>query len=76
MIQFGEGGRIIAMLEFFHLGYVAREQIHILLDQFIDILVDKVVDGIIHYGGFTHVVPESTLRENIMSSMYDSQLTW
>jgi hypothetical protein len=33
-----------------------------------------VVDGIIHYGGFTHVFLDSTLRERIMRAMYDSPL--
>jgi hypothetical protein len=65
--QLGEAGRIIAMSEFFHLGYVVRaqEEIQIVLDQFTEISVDRVVDGIIHYGGCTHVVPESTLRERL-----------
>jgi hypothetical protein len=73
--QLGEAGRIIAMSEFFHLGYVVRAQIHIVLDHFTEISVDRVVDGIIHYGGCTHVVLESTLRERIMRAMYDSPLT-
>jgi hypothetical protein len=30
------------------------------LDHFIDISTLRVMDGIIHYGGHTHVVPEST----------------
>jgi hypothetical protein len=56
------------------LGYVVRAQIQIVLDQFTEISFDRVVDGIIHYGGCTHVVFESTLRERIMRAMYDSPL--
>jgi hypothetical protein len=44
------------------------------MDQFIEISVDKVVDNIIHYGGHTHVVLDSTLRENIMRVTHDSPL--
>jgi hypothetical protein len=77
MRQLGEAGRIIAMSEFFHLGYVVRaqEEIHIVLDQFTEISADRVVDGIIHYRGCAHVVLESTLRERIMRARYDSLLT-
>jgi hypothetical protein len=49
MSQLGEAGRIIAMSEFFHLGYVVRAQIQIVLDQFTKISIDRVVDGLIHY---------------------------
>ena len=58
-IQMSEQNRIIAILDFFH---------------FREILANRVVDGIIHYGGRTHVVFESTLRERIMRAMYDSPL--
>jgi hypothetical protein len=34
MSQLGEAGRIIAMSEFFHLGYVVRAHIQSVLDQF------------------------------------------
>jgi len=44
------------------------------LDQFTKILVDKVVDDIIHCGGHTHVVLESTLRDYFMQDMCDSLL--
>jgi hypothetical protein len=77
MSQMIEVGRIIAMSEFFHLGYVVRaqEKIQIVLGQFTEISVDRVVDGIIHYGSHTHVVPEFTLRDKIMRAMCDSPLT-
>ena len=45
------------------------------MDQFTEISFDRVVDGIIHYRGRTHIVLESTLREEIMRAMYDSILT-
>jgi hypothetical protein len=62
------------MTDFFHLGYVVRAQIRIVLDQFTEISFNRVVDGIIHCRGCTHVVPESTLRERIMRDMYYSPL--
>jgi hypothetical protein len=52
----------------------AKEGIQIVVDQFIEISVDRVVDGIIHYGGRTHIVPKSTLRELIIGAMCDSPL--
>jgi hypothetical protein len=72
MSQLGEAGKIIAMSEFFHLGYVVRAQIQIVLDQFTEISIDRMVDGLVDYGDCTHVVPEFTLRERIMRAMYDS----
>ena len=74
--QMSEENRIIAILYFFHLVYfvIAYEEIHIVLDQFREILANRVVDGIIHYGGRTHIVLESTLRERIMRAMCDSPL--
>jgi hypothetical protein len=53
----------------------AQEEIQIVSDQCTKISADRVVDGIIHYRGHTCVVPESTLRENIMRVMCDSPLT-
>jgi hypothetical protein len=34
----------------------------------------KVVDDIIYYKGCVYLVPESTLKENIMRSMHDTPL--
>jgi hypothetical protein len=75
--QLGETGRIIAMSEFFCLDYVvgAQEEIQIVLDQFTEIPVDRVVDGIIHYRGCTLVAPEPPLREMIMRAMCDPPST-
>jgi hypothetical protein len=58
-IQMSEQNRIIAILDFFHVR---------------EILANRVLDGIIHYGERTHVVLESTLRERIMRAMCDSPL--
>jgi hypothetical protein len=44
------------------------------LEHFTNNLADRVVDDIIHFGGHTHVVPESTLRERIMRDMCGSPL--
>jgi len=76
MSQLGEAGRIIAMLEFFRLGYVvgAEEEIQIVLDQSTYISIDRVVDGIIHYGDCTHIFPKSTLTKKIMRDTHDSPL--
>jgi hypothetical protein len=52
----------------------AQEEIQIVLDQFTKISVDRVMDGIIHYGGHTHVVLESTLKKEIMTTVCDSPL--
>jgi hypothetical protein len=71
--------RIISMSKTSCLDYVvkAHEEIQIVLDQFLEILVDKMVDGIIQYRCCTNVFLESTLREWIMRAMYDSpQVTW
>ena len=72
--QMSEKNRIIAILDFFNLVYVviAHEEIHIVLDPFREILANRVVDGIIHYGGRTHIVLESILRERIMRTMCGS----
>jgi len=74
--QMSEAGRIISMSELFHLVYVVRahEDIQIVLDQFTEISSNRVVDGIIHYGGCTLVVIEPTLKERSMRDMYDSPL--
>jgi hypothetical protein len=74
--QMSEARRIITMSELFHLDYVFRawEGIQIVMDQFIEISVDRVVDGIIHYGGHMHIVPKSTLIEDIMKVVCDSPL--
>jgi hypothetical protein len=55
------------------LVYVVRAQegIHIVLDQFSERLAGRVVGG---YGYYTHIVLESTLREEIMSAICDSPL--
>jgi hypothetical protein len=42
------------------------------LDQFLEMSTDRVVDGIIHYGGHTHVVPKPMLRGR--RAMCDSPL--
>jgi hypothetical protein len=67
---------VIAISKFFCLGYVigAQEEIQIVLDPFLEMSTDRVVDGSIHYRGPTHIVHESTLREMIMRAMYDSPL--
>jgi hypothetical protein len=64
---------IIAMPDLFCLYYVVRahEKIHIVLVQFTKILIDKVVDGIIHYRHRKLVSPEPPLREIIMRDMHD-----
>jgi hypothetical protein len=51
----------------------AQEEIQLVLDQFTENPTDRV-DGIIHYEGRTHVVPESTLRDKTMRAMCGSPL--
>jgi len=76
MSHLGEVGRIISMSEFFRLGYVvgAQEEIQIVLDQFTEISIDRVLDVIIHYKGRTFVFYEFTYREMIMRDMCDPPL--
>jgi hypothetical protein len=58
LIHMSEASSIITMSEFFHLRYVFRAQkgIQIVVDQFTEISIDRVEDGIIHYEDRTDVV--------------------
>jgi hypothetical protein len=52
-----------------------KEEIEIVLGQFIEIPTDRVVDGIIHYKGPKLESHEPPLIEMIMKAMYDPPLT-